>query len=407
MVNIRKFERGLLFRNGDFVRMLGAGSHFVLPVGGYTVEVVDMRPAFRPQQPLDIFLADEKLAADLEVLDIAEHELVLHFSEGKLVGLLLAGRHAFFRGVLPRKFLRFDIREPEIPIRRRAAGARSGAATRSSGEAQTATGNQDDTQSAPTSPTIDAAWLGNAALAPSVQRYQIEAHEAGLLYFDGVLQRTLKPGAYDFWRGPVQVKVEKVDLRQLQVDMTGQEIMTEDRITLRVNFVCQYKIVDPVKAVTGIRSYGEQLYIILQLILREYVGTLKLDELLQKKEEINQFVLKRLKEQGAGLGLEFIAAGVKDVILPGEIKEILNLVLVAEKKAQANLIMRREETASTRSLLNTAKLMDDNPVLYRLKELEYLERISEKIGNVSLMGGGSLLEHLSGVIAKKQEPYSH
>jgi hypothetical protein len=55
-----------------------------------------------------------------------------------------------------------------------------------------------------------------------VQRYQIEAHDAGLLYFDGVLQRTLKPGAYDFWRGPVQVKVEKVDLRQLQVDMDGR-----------------------------------------------------------------------------------------------------------------------------------------------------------------------------------------
>lgn len=92
-------------------------------------------------------------------------------------------------------------------------------------------------------------------------------------------------------------------------------------------------------------------------------------------------------------------AGVKDVILPGEIKDILNTVLVAEKQAQANLILRREETASTRSLLNTAKLMDENQTLYRLKELEFLEKICEKVGNVSLLGGGTLLEQLNSLLS--------
>jgi hypothetical protein len=101
--------------------------------------------------------------------------------------------------------------------------------------------------------------------------------------------------------------------------------------------------------------------------------------------------------------VEFLNAGVKDIILPGEIKDILNTVLIAEKKAQANVITRREETASTRSLMNTAKLMDENQTLYRLKELEFLEKICEKIGNISLTGGGGLLEQLNALLAARKD----
>lgn len=79
--------------------------------------------------------------------------------------------------------------------------------------------------------------------------------------------------------------------------------------------------------------------------------------------------------------------GVKDVILPGDMKEILNQVVEAEKVAQANVIRRREETAATRSLLNTAKLMDDNPTLLRLKELEMLEKVTEKVDRLTVFGG--------------------
>ena len=90
--------------------------------------------------------------------------------------------------------------------------------------------------------------------------------------------------------------------------------------------------------------------------------------------------------------------GVKDIILPGEIREIMNTVLVAEKRAQANVITRREEVASTRSLLNTAKLMDENQTLYKLKELEYVERICENVGNISLNGNGNILGQLTAIL---------
>ncbi len=84
---------------------------------------------------------------------------------------------------------------------------------------------------------------------------------------------------------------------------------------------------------------------------------------------------------------------IKDIILPGDIREILNQVVTAEKQAQANLIRRREETAATRSLLNTAKLMEDNPLLVRLKELETLEKVADKVDKITVVGGlNSLLE---------------
>lgn len=152
------------------------------------------------------------------------------------------------------------------------------------------------------------------------------------------------------------------------------------------------------KILTEIDNFEEQIHVAAQLALREYVGKHKLDEILESKEQMTEFVFTRLKEKEGELFVEITDAGVKDIILPGEIREIMNTVLVAEKRAQANVITRREEVASTRSLLNTAKLMDENQTLYKLKELEYVERIFENVGNISIAGGGDILSQLTGII---------
>ena len=136
------------------------------------------------------------------------------------------------------------------------------------------------------------------------------------------------------------------------------------------------------------KEYERQLYITVQLALREYVAAFSFDELLEKKDNI------RLNVDVAELGVEVLAIGIRDIILPGDMKDIMNQVLVEEKKAQANIIMRREETASTRSLLNTARLMEDNPMLFKLKEMEYVEKIAEKINNISVSGNGVLIDQL-------------
>jgi regulator of protease activity HflC (stomatin/prohibitin superfamily) len=132
---------------------------------------------------------------------------------------------------------------------------------------------------------------------------------------------------------------------------------------------------------------AEFLYKELQFGLRAAVGTRTLDELLENKSVIDEVVSAHVRRAVEGFGLALDSVGVKDLILPGEMKTILAKVVEAEKSAQANVIRRREETAATRSLLNTAKVMEDNPVALRLKELETLERVTEKIDKISVFGG--------------------
>ena len=131
------------------------------------------------------------------------------------------------------------------------------------------------------------------------------------------------------------------------------------------------------------------------------MGRYGLDEILDAKAEISAFVLERLKAREKDLFVEITDAGVKDLILPGEVREIMNTVLLAEKRAQANVITRREEIASTRSLLNTARLMEENQTLYKLKELEYMERICEKVGNINLGGSGDALSQLMALLTRQ------
>jgi regulator of protease activity HflC (stomatin/prohibitin superfamily) len=170
--------------------------------------------------------------------------------------------------------------------------------------------------------------------------------------------------------------------------------LTKDKAAIRINFQTQYKVKEVQKALLENKDFEKQLYVLIQLAIRTFVGTMTLDELLERKESLAPLILEELKEEVEALGVELGSSGIRDIILPGDVKDIMNQVLVAEKKAQANTIMRREETASTRSLLNTAKLMEENAMLYKLKEMEYVEKIADKINSLSLGGNTQLIEQL-------------
>lgn len=218
--------------------------------------------------------------------------------------------------------------------------------------------------------------------------------ECGLLYYNNILQRQLAKGIYCFWNYNTEVKVKIFDMKQQKLDIVGQEILTKDKIGIRMNMVCMYRISNVEEFVEKIANLKEQLYSCVQLVLREQTGNYKLDEILESKEQISRTVFESLKNKEKDFCVEILEVGIKDIILPGEIRDIMNTVLVAEKTAQANVISRREEVASTRSLLNTAKLMEDNKTLYKLRELEYLERICDKVGEISVNGNGGLIEQL-------------
>ncbi len=210
----------------------------------------------------------------------------------------------------------------------------------------------------------------------------VEAYEKGLKFRNGRFVGTLDPGRYRLARFFAKDRIEKVDLRIRTLLLQGQEMMTLDKVTIRLNVLAKMKVIDPVAAVMKVENYAAQIYGDVQLALRDHVGTMELDALLKEKGRLGGRVLDEVKLGAREYGVDLLEVGVRDIILPGEMKAILNQVMEARKKAEAALILRREETAATRSLANTAQLLEKNPTLLRLKELEALERVAGNGGSV-------------------------
>lgn len=232
-----------------------------------------------------------------------------------------------------------------------------------------------------------------------VLNVDIPAWHNGVIRINGETQALLPPGLKGYWRYQYKVDVEVVDMRLQTLDVSGQEILTKDKVTLRINLSANWRYSDVLLAYQQLASPLEFLYKELQFALREAVGTRTLDELLENKSLIDSLVSEKISEVTQGYGIEVASLGVKDIVLPGEMKTILAQVVEAEKSAQANVIRRREETSATRSLLNTAKVMENNPVALRLKELETVERIAERIDKISVYGG--LDQVLNGLVQIK------
>jgi SPFH domain / Band 7 family len=358
-VRVNAYQKALIFKRGVYQRMLGEGTYW-LPWGQEAV-LYELAKPFNAPIELNLMLQDAALADALYMVEVKDYEIVLRYENGLLKQVLTAGRYAYWKGMVAYTFVKANIAMADID------------------------------------PAIDRTVLTHPLVLPYVRTYTVESYEQGLLFVDGNYVRTLASGIYFWWKNSTAIHVGKVDTRQLQLEINGQEILTKDKAALRINAWAQYQVTDITKALLQNKEYDKQLYVALQLALREYVGGFGFDELLEKKDAVAPFVLQAVKETAAALGVAINGFGIRDIILPGDVKEIMNQVLVAEKKAQANTIMRREETASTRSLLNTAKLMEENAMLWKLKEMEYVEKIADKIGEITVNGNGLLVEQLKGI----------
>ena len=357
---INENQKGFLFKNGKYIKLLDAGKHHLS--GGKEIEISNLdQPIACGKCALETLLADKRVTECVTVVEVGDEELALHYVNGKFSSVLRHGKYAFWSTVDQHEFKLVDI----------------------------------------STPTVDASipvYIFSKIPQIYYTKIEVAEYQKARLFFDQKLVRILDAGTYYFWRTSTKVDVGFVDTRLTQMNITGQEILTADKVSLRINFVCNYRVTDYVKILTEIDNFAEQMHVAAQLALREYVGKHKLDEILENKEQMSEFVFTKLKAKEKELFVEITDAGVKDIILPGEIRKIMNTVLVAEKRAQANVITRREEVASTRSLLNTAKLMDENRTLYKLKELEYVERICENVGNISLNGNGNILSQLTAIL---------
>ncbi|MGI9425396.1 MAG: SPFH domain-containing protein [Hyphomicrobiaceae bacterium] len=354
-VVVREDERAFLTRDGQFVRLLGPGRHREFDPGGkLKAEVVNI---VQSEVPAERALLFEKMHAETA----AEHFVIVQplSHEVAIVSMDGAPKHL----VLPHTTRAFwkTLTMVEVETIDTAANLR-----------------------------VDKAHQTKLDLDRTriVVHDIISSHEAGLLFVDGDFVEQLSPGQHAFWAVGRKVDVVKVDLRPTPLEVTAQEILTKDRVGIRVTLTAFYKVIDPLKATTGTGDLANTLYRLVQFAIREAVATRTLDEILGARDTIDEEVRSYVTSRVGELGVEIAEIGVKDVILPGDIRELLNRVVEAERVAKANLIKRQEETAATRSLLNTARLMDDNPLLLRLKELEALEKLVEKVGRIDLHTGG-------------------
>lgn len=361
---VNKDERALLFRKGDFVTILKAGEHrFFDPLGRLTVEKFSLAKTQFEHRLAEYLVKTEPdvVAREFTVIELGATEVGLRYENGVLVEVLAPNtRRVYWKGYIDVRFEKLNIATDF-----RVANELVAQLVELSG----------------------AGFKAKVTGAASVYGVQVPEANVGLLFIDGKRTLMLDPGLYGFWRFGRDVRVEFVDLRLQVLDVAGQEILTKDKVSLRVNLTAGYRFSEVLTAFSKQAKPVDFLYKELQFGLRAAVGTRTLDELLENKTVIDDVVNEHIKRRVAGFGLEVESVGVKDIILPGEMKIILAKVVEAEKAAQANVIRRREETAATRSLLNTAKVMEDSPIALRLKELETLEKVTEKIDKISVFGG--------------------
>ena len=354
-MKIKTHERGLLWRDGDLLAVLGPGVHWYLdPLLKLKLQVVTPREAWLVHKDLDLIAKSGKLGGDAVVVDLKDYERALVWIDGRYARTLEPGLYGLWTTEHKIRVEIVDARamqlvHAELPVIVRSPGA----------------------------PAM-------------LEVLNVEPGHVGLWYRDGAYQATLAPGTYAFWKGVGKLKLYDVDLREQVLDISGQDIMTADKVTLRLNALVAYRITDPLRSVTEVDGAAQALYRAVQLALREAVGAKDLDTLLVAKDALASEVATAVTPRAAELGITVVTAGVRDVILPGDMKDLMNKVTEAKKAAEASLITRREETAAIRMQANTAKILETNPTLMKLKELEVLEKVANKANLTVLLGDEGL-----------------
>lgn len=364
---IKEQECGYLIRDGKFSRLLPAGKYQFFQMFGYEVMKVPMTGEVKNNGiPLEVLMRDEEFRNNVVKVEIPDTSIAIHFVNQAYQDVITKQEAYYWNVFQKHTFQLIDITNPYME-------------------------------------EVLPRMYMDLMPAKFYKKIVIKNGEAGLLYFDNRLEKRLEEGIYYFWNYGKEITCKIFNLKIQQLEVNGQEILTADKVSVRLNMTVNYRITDPERLVQMVEGVSTLLYTCAQLTIRDYIGRFRLDELLAQKEEIGEYIFNKLREVQEEYCVEIVNGGIKDIILPGEIRDIMNTVLIAEKKAQANVIMRREEVASTRSLLNTARLMEENQTLYRLKEMEYLEKICDKVGNITLSGGRGVLDQLTELIGDRRQ----
>ena len=357
-VKINNYEIGLRFKNDKLQKVLKPGWYFENTILGERIDKLSEKNIFCYHKDIDELLRLKALDEYIQVVDLKDDERAALWLDGRFLQLLMPGKYALFNRFREIKAERFSVADPQFKHR------------------------------------FLKQILSSAGSQISLLHVQVEQGESCLFFKNGRFEAELKPGSYGFWKNAANLRFYNMNLREQILDISGQDIITSDKVSIRVNAVIAFKIVDSLKAFNVTEKPEELLYREGQLVLRSVVGAKKLDELLANKNILSQEIVNLLKKQAEKFGMSVVNFGIKDIILPGEMRELMNKVVEAQKEAEAIQIARREETAATRSQCNTAKMLERNPTLMRLHELEVLERISKNSKLNLVLGEKGLTEKI-------------
>lgn len=177
----------------------------------------------------------------------------------------------------------------------------------------------------------------------------------GLYYRDGVLVKILEAGRYEIpranflglWRRP-KVEIVLVDVRERDLTIKGQEILTADKVAIRVSIIVQFRVRDPRAAIHEVANYEDRIYGDVQLAARRSLATMTLEEILTNRNQLSEEILRDVKETAISYGVTIMRADVKDLIFPGNLQEIMNRVLAAERMSQVQLVEARTKAETQR-----------------------------------------------------------
>jgi regulator of protease activity HflC (stomatin/prohibitin superfamily) len=222
-------------------------------------------------------------------------------------------------------------------------------------------------------------------------------YQKGLRYRKGRFIGVLGPGKY--WIYPRSSSIFPVDLRSEFITIQGQDVLSADGVMLKVSIAAEFQVADANVAINTVANYRGNLYLQLQMALREIIGKEKMDALLDDRRIIGTRLMEMCSPKAAEMGVKLMVSDIKDIMFSGEIKKAFAQVIKAQKEGQAALERARGESAALRNLANAARLMDDNPNLLQLRALQVM---SESAGNTLVLG----MPANTGIIEKQNKSAS-
>jgi len=201
----------------------------------------------------------------------------------------------------------------------------------------------------------------------------VQEYERGVVFRLGRLVGPRGPGLILLI--PFVERMQKVDLRTVTMDIPAQEVITEDNVTVRVNAVAYFRVLDPNAAIVNVADYIRATSQIAQTTLRSVLGQSTLDDLLSQREKINQQLARIIDEQTEPWGIKVSIVEVKDVELPQTMQRAMARQAEAEREKRAKIIHAEGEFQASQQLSEAAEIINRNPVTIQLRYLQTLTEI--------------------------------